>query len=291
MSAGRGSRVIGRSGRRQRGIARAIGGLLAALAASCTGGFPGAVGGADGSVDEPDGGLPADGGPSAACAEALAAATFDFEAGPSGWTHDLMPEIAGTSVDWRFDDWAHGTATEVGPAACHGGTGCWATRLDNNYIACQRAYLMSPPIDLSACAGEELQLTFHHAYDFWTGEWNEDTWFDGGLLELGTDGETWTTPPGLALPGTIAINPDKDVYECIEPNDFYLHGRPGYVGANSGWEPVEVAIPADLVTAGLLIRFAYSSGVSLESITQNANNFANAGWYIDDLAIAPSAAH
>ena len=67
-----------------------------------------------------------------------------------------MPEIAGPEVDWNFDDWEHGTASNVGPGACHGGTGCWATRLDNNYIACQRAYLVSPPIDLSDCAGESL---------------------------------------------------------------------------------------------------------------------------------------
>jgi hypothetical protein len=264
---------------------------LPALALGCAGGFPGDVGGQlDGSVDSLDGGAGDDSGGddvSPACAAALAEVTFDFEAGPAGWTHDLMPEIAGTGVDWRFDDWEHGTATEVGPAACHAGTGCWATRLDNNYIACQRAYLMSPPLDLSPCAGEELAMTFFHAYDFWTGDWEEQTWFDGGLVELGTDGETWTAPPGLELPGTIAILPDKGVFECIEPDAFYVHGQKGYVGSNPGWEPVEFAIPPELVTTDLRVRFSYSSGVSIESSSQNPNAFANAGWYIDDVAVTP----
>ena len=264
---------------------------LPALAVGCAGGFPGDVGGGlDGSVDSFDGGAGGDDGGedvSPACAAALAEVAFDFEDGPAGWTHDLMPEIAGTDVDWRFDDWEHGTASVVGPAACHSGTGCWATRLDNNYIACQRAYLASPPLDLAPCAGEELALTFFHAYDFWTGEWDEQTWFDGGLVELGTDGDTWAAPPGLDLPGTIAILPDRGIYECIEPDGFYLHGRPGYVGGNPGWEQVQVAIPPELVTAGLVIRFAYSSGVSIASSTQNPDNFSHAGWYIDDLAVIP----
>ncbi len=244
---------------------------------------------------QPDaGGQVADAGPEpdaadplpTACEEALAAAVFDFEAGAAGWHHDMMPEIQGTTVNWRFDDWEVGTASNVGPAACHDGTGCWGTRLDNNYISCQRAYLRSPDVDLSACAGESLTLRFYHWYDFWTGDWDAATWFDGGIVELGGDGPGWTSPAGVEYPGTIAINPDKGPdYPCIEPDSFYVDGRPGYVGASSGWQLVEVPIPAELVAAGFQVRFSYSSGVSLESRTQNAENFANAGWYIDDLAI------
>jgi hypothetical protein len=224
-----------------------------------------------------------------ACEEALDAVAFDFETGPSGWTHNIMPEISGTTVDWRFDDWEHGTASNVGPAACHEGTGCWATRLDNYYIACQRAYLRSPQIDLSACAGEELTLTFYHWYDFWTDDWDGQTWFDGGIVQTMTSGGSWTSPPGVDYPGTIAINPRKTPpHECIEPDSFYVDGMPGFVGASGGWELVEVPIPAEMVAEGFRIRFAYSSGVILDSTTQNANSFSNAGWYIDDLAIVPS---
>ena len=241
------------------------------------------------------GGAIADAGPEpdaqeelpAACADALAAAAFDFEDGRQGWTHDIMPEIQGTSVSWRFDDWEVGTASNVGPAACKDGTGCWATRLDNNYISCQRAYLRSPEIDLSACAGETLTLSFEHWYDFWTGDWDGQTWFDGGLVELGGDGPGWLAPPGVVYPGVIAINPDKGAsYECIEPDSFYVDGRPGYVGVSGGWERVEIPIPAELVAAGFQLRFVYASGVALASTTQNANNFANPGWYIDDVAIS-----
>jgi hypothetical protein len=261
--------------------------LALALAAwSCTADFSAQSGGGADGAPGTDGAPGQDGASlSPACRDALAAASFDFESGPAGWTHDIMPEIAGTDVDWRFDDWQHGTASTVGPAACHGGTGCWATRLDNNYIACQRAYLMSPPLDLAACAGEDLTLTFQHFHDFWTGDWEDETWFDGGILELSSDGTDWDSPPGLQTPGTIAINPSKGLNECIEPDNFYVDGRPGFVGESGGWSLVEVAIPADLVIDGLTLRFAYSSGVILQSSTQNASNFSDAGWYIDDLAI------
>jgi hypothetical protein len=226
---------------------------------------------------------------SVACQEALAAATFDFESGAAGWQHNRMPEIAGDPTSWRFDDWEVGSASTVGPAACHEGNGCWGTRLDNYYISCQRAYLRSPAIDLSACAGESLALSFYHWYDFWTDDWDGATWFDGGIVELGGEGPGWAMPDDIVYSGTIAINPDKgSFYECIEPSNFYVDGRPGYVGSNGAWELVEVAIPDELLTTGFRVRFAYSSGVILESTTQNASNYSNAGWYIDDLAIVPA---
>ncbi len=267
--------------------------LLAA--AGCATGHTPLGGDDDDDTGGPDaGGQLADAGPEpdaqpelpTACEEALAAAAFDFEDGNAGWRHDIMPEIEGTTVNWRFDDWEAGTASNVGPAACHDGTGCWGTRLDNNYISCQRAYVRSPAIDLSACAGESLTLSFFHWYDFWSGDWDGQTWFDGGIVELGGAGPGWSSPPGVEYPGTIAINPDKGPsYPCIEPDSFYVDGRPGYVGASGGWQEVSVAIPAELVAAGFQVRFSYASGVSLESTTQNAENFSNAGWYIDDLAV------
>ncbi len=263
---------------------------LALAAWSCTPDFSAPSGGGEDGAPSMDGPAPDGGEPlPTACRDALAAAAFDFEDGPAGWTHDIMPEIAGTGVDWRFDDWEHGTASTVGPAACHGGTGCWATRLDNNYIACQRAYLMSPPLDLAACSGVDLALGFQHFHDFWTDEWDGETWFDGGIVELSPDGTDWASPPGLETTGTIAINPRKGLNECIEPDAFYLDGRPGFVGESGGWAPALVAIPPDLVVDGLTLRFAYSSGVSLQSSTQNASNFSDAGWYIDDVAIVPAA--
>lgn len=243
---------------------------------------------ADAGQGVPDAGSEPDAQPElpAACAEALATAAFDFEDGAAGWTHDIMPEIQGTTVNWRFDDWQVGTASAVGPAACHGGTGCWGTRLDNHYIACQRAFLLSPEIDLSACAGVNLSLVFHHWHDFWSDDWEGQTWFDGGIVEFGDLGSGWVAPPGIEYPGTIAINPDKGgSYECIESDGFYVDGQPGYVGASAGWQRVEVPIPVELVASGLQVRFSYSSGVILESTTQSADDFANAGWYIDDLAI------
>ncbi len=278
---------------------RGLGWLCVLAVMGCaTGHTPG--GDDDDQSGQPDGAPPlADASPQpdaepelpAACAEALAAAAFDFESGAAGWHHDRMPEIEGDTTQWRFDDWEIGAASNVGPAACHDGNGCWGTRLNNNYISCQRAYVRSPEIDLSACAGESLSLTFWHWYDFWTDDWDGRTWFDGGIVELGGDGPDWSMPDDIVYPGTIAINPDKGVnYECIDSNNFYVDSQPGYVGSSGAWEQVEVAIPAEMVAAGFQVRFSYSSGVILESRTQNASNYFNAGWYIDDLAVVPAAA-
>jgi hypothetical protein len=61
---------------------------------------------------------------------------------------------------WPFDPWRHGAPTKA--LGCKSGS-CWATELTTNYAQCQRAFVESPAIDLSACAAEDISLTFEHA--------------------------------------------------------------------------------------------------------------------------------
>lgn len=208
--------------------------------------------------------------------------TTDFEAGASGWSHDKMDGVSGS---WTFDAWEHGTATS-GPGACHSGSGCWATNLDGNYVQCQRAELRSPVIDVSACASEEIRLSFYHAYDFWTGDYGGTTWFDGGFVEISGDGGSTWHQAG-SYPGTVAINPNMgSSYACLNANQFYADGRPGYVGVSAGWTVVEIPIEPQYRTSQLRVRFVYATGVSYPTTSQAVSmQHARPGWYVDDVAV------
>jgi len=274
--------------------------LLALLLCGCATGTPGGIdasgsGGVDAS-DRVDGGVVADArvidaaapadapGTDPACAIAIAQLAYDWESGDQGWVHDVMPAVDPPPVSWTFDHWERGTPTHGPP--CNGGTACWATNLDNNYIQCQRAYLRSPSMNLSACADTDVSLVFNHAFDFWTGTWDSQTWYDGGMVELSGDGTTWQAA-SISYPGTILINPDQgSSYTCVEGSSFYVHNTPGFVSANGGWQQVAIPIPPALRTASFQVRFLYASGVSWQTTDEiTSMDHTRAGWYIDDVSV------
>jgi hypothetical protein len=245
-------------------------------------------GGAD-DVDGVDGGVTEDAAEqgdarnvNTACAAALADLSYDWEDGAQGWTHGPMPEVDPPPVSWTFDHWERGNAT----LGCNGGTGCWATNLDGGYVQCGRGYLRSPVMDLSACADTDVEVVFSHTYDFWVGDWDGQTWYDGGLIELTTDGINWI-PALQTFPGTIRINPDMgSSYECVEPQNFHVHNKPGYIGTSGGWQEAVIPIPAHLRTTTFQLRFAYSAGVSYPTSSEGlSEENSGPGWYIDDLRI------
>jgi hypothetical protein len=216
---------------------------------------------------------------------ALQGLSFDFEVGTEGFTHDRMPEVAGSGVSWTFDHWQHGSPTGQ---TCASGQKCWATNLMGNYVQCGRGYLMSPPLDLSECAaeGQDVRLAFEHLYDFWTGEWNSSTWYDGGLVEVSSDGQNWTAiDPGYS--GTIAINPNMTAsYACVDGGNFHVHDKSGFVGSSGGWQSAVALIDSSLLSSSVQIRFSYSSGVSSQTTSQSGSQAATRpGWYIDALRL------
>jgi len=255
--------------------------LLASCATAGGEGQPDAYPGRnDGGLEiDADVGQP-DAGPTA-CTTTLQSLAFDFEGGAEGFVHGDMPEVVGSGVDWTFDHWEVGSANTT----CPSGQGCWGTNLDNNYIQCQRAYLVSPPIDLSDCgqSGTNVTLSFQHNYDFWTGPFGGSTWFDGGFIEITSDGTNWQ-PAGVLYPGMVLINPDQtSSFECIEKNNFYVHNKSGYVGASGGWVTEAVEIPAAMASVTFQIRFVYGAGVSSQTTSQNGSMAGTRpGWYIDD---------
>ena len=242
----------------------------------------------DGAVDS-SGTRPDGQGQMSACAMRLGGMAIDFEADDAGWTHAVLDDAS--APGWPLDEWQHGTAT-TGPGGCHGGTKCWATRVDANYTSCSRAALTSPAIDLSGCAGQQVALVFWSWHDFWTGtvSGKTQTWFDGGIVEVSTDGSTWSAvTPSPGYSGMLAINPNISSYACVSQNSFHVNAQPGFVGASGGWQQITVPLPAAVVSSTFQVRFAYSSGVSYANGDPEIDRtHTRPGWYIDDISfVAP----
>jgi hypothetical protein len=278
-----------------RGILQGMRGLLptslAMLALSCAtangndgspDAFPGRGDDGGSEVDAGDIVLP-DAGPSA-CTLALEALSFGFESGAQGFVHGPMQAaIDSGNTTWNFDHWENGGADVTCPA----GSNCFGTNLTGNYIQCQRAYLVSPTIDLSACGtmGQNVTMQFQHNYDFWTGPYGGTTWFDGGLVEVSKDGTNWVAA-NIVFPGTIDINPQRtSSYKCVEENNFYVDGKSGYTASSGGWVNESFTIPASLASVTFQVRFVYASGVSSETTNQaDSMDGTEPGWYVDDIS-------
>lgn len=222
----------------------------------------------------------ADGGPSsrADCSAALAEASFDFDAGEQGWTHEASDGATGT---WPFDPWTWGSATAI---ACPAGK-CWGAELRQNYAQCHRGALVSPRIDLSACVGRNVSLVLTHAYSFWKGSYGGQTWYDGGIVEISRDdGSSWQALTG-SYPGAVKINPSRGAgYSCAFPSQFHVHGKDGFVGTQLEPSDFEVAIPSGFLTPTMRVRFAQASGMITETTDANQSRLSTAtGWRIDNV--------
>lgn len=222
-----------------------------------------------------DGGGQVDAGD--ACAAALAGISFVFESGPQGWTHGVSDNAA-AQASWPFDGWTQGAASRG--TACRAGS-CFGCELGRNYAQCQRGFLLSPAIDLRACAGRNVALVFQHAYAFWS----NGTSFDGGVVEVSTDGQTWQVPtaPGV-YSGTVAIRGSSGGYSCVLQNGFGVNGKQGFVGKKPTTEKMSIPLPAAVISATTRVRFSMASGVSsLTNVADDSRTATDFGWRIDDV--------
>jgi len=198
------------------------------------------------------------GGDSSSCADSLV--SFDFEEDEQGfWSEE---------TDDGFDDpWEHGT-----PDAddCHSGESCWATGMDGEYGACEAGALLSPVLDLTACADQDLTLSFWHRYQL--EEESSDTWWDGAKVQVSADGgESWQeVDPSEEYTGVVEGN----FSECDDESEF--DGEEAWSGAGDGWEEVTISLDSDVLTAEFQVRFWFVSDRAAE----------DEGWYVDDVALA-----
>lgn len=228
----------------------------------------------------------ADAGTSA-CAQQLASATAAIETAAAGWTHAVMD--GASAPGWPLDEWQGGQAT-AGPGSCRTGAHCWASPLNKNYTSCERSELVSPAVNLSACAGEDVRLVLWTWFDFWSGtvSGKPGTWFDGGLIEVQGATNNWMgIIPAPAYPGALAINGNIGSYACVIPDSFYAHGKPGFVGMSGGWREQSITLPQAVLTPSFRVRFVFASGVSFPDNDAEGNrSHTRPGWFIDDLSFA-----
>lgn len=194
------------------------------------------------------------------CAEAEV--SFDFTDGRQEFDHD---ETDGTFLD----PWEFGAPTEQ---ECATGERCWATNTRDDYGDCNAGRMFSPPIDLSACADatETVTLSFMHYYDF--EEPSRDRVWDGGLLQIGVDGDWADTDPRPGYDGEL----DGNFSECDGTHE--ANGHEAWSGAMpvDGWQRVEVVLAAEFLTEATQIGFLFGSDRAA----------VGEGWYVDDVAIS-----
>lgn len=216
---------------------------------------------------------------SPACKAALESARFDFDTTAQGWTTKISDGVTQSQdSDWPFNPWTHGNSSYK--TACAAGQ-CWGAELSQNYAQCQRGEIVSPKIDLSACKGQSVTLTFKHAWAFW----DDGTNFDGGIVEVSSnDGGSWQVPTGT-YPGTLKIRGAAFGLSCVDSGKFHIHNKPGFTKKQPTTSTFEVAIPDALLTDSVRVRFSSGSGINYNgtsaTTSRNATDF---GWRVDDVA-------
>jgi hypothetical protein len=168
--------------------------------------------------------------------------TFEYEFG-NGWASDADFELP----------WAHHFIPRSGAPNNRVAHGTAAASAGSSW-------LVTPPLQVGP---GPLSLTFRHLYIF---EVADGKFWDGGILEVSTDGETFTQVPGSAL------SPSYD--GPLEPGtENPLAGRPAFRGENRTIRTVTVNLGTSY--AGRTVWFRWRIGTDA---TVGAE-----GWYVDDV--------
>jgi MYXO-CTERM domain-containing protein len=173
-------------------------------------------------------------------------ATDDVEAPMSRWTAASDPRYT-QGNGWRVNVASPTSHWWFGPNP--------AAPADN--------YLVSPQLSVGTAP---FTLTFRHRFDF---EADANTFYDGAVVELSTDGRTWTDIGSNGQPGYTGQFPAQ----TTNP----LRGRRGYAGKSTNY-PAFIAERIDLGTmyAGQMVRVRFRIGSDDAS--------AQKGWEVDDIA-------
>jgi hypothetical protein len=161
----------------------------------------------------------------------LDAVTVDLVLAPL--TILLADDVEGPDPGWTAQvPWA------ITTEASHSPTHSWTDSPGGNYAPNADTSLVSPPLDLGALAGT--RLAFRHIYDFEPG-------FDGGAVEVSTDGATWTRVHTFSAQDQTA-----------------------------SWEPVQIDLPMLDGAPQARIRFRVTADGGLQ----------RDGWHVDDVEIS-----
>ncbi|MCX8174298.1 MAG: S8 family serine peptidase [Thermoplasmata archaeon] len=181
----------------------------------------------------------------------------DFET-DKGWTHQ---NTGGNAVD----QWARGTPSGSGAPTPHSGSNVWATNLAGNYANTYSAALISPALDLSGY--DYATMKYWQWVDM---EIGSTVVYDGGLIEITTDGSTWTQ---IDQP---TVNPQPYYNGTISSGySNPLAGKKAYSGNVKTWVEVTVNLTNWVGNSNVKVRFNFGSDSMI----------AYLGWYIDDVQV------
>jgi hypothetical protein len=127
-------------------------------------------------------------------------------------------------------------------------------------------YLISPPLEVAATG--DFTFSFDHRHRF---EFSDDTWWDGGVIEISTDnGNSWQDIGASATPGYNCTLYDR----ADNPNP--LSGQPAY-GSSSQFYPALQRVDVDLGTAyqGQTVQIRFRVGTDWAA--------GDEGWQVDNL--------
>lgn len=175
----------------------------------------------------------------------------DMESGEGPWTHEVIND--GYVDEWHMETYRNHTG---------GGTYSWKNGGAGSgvYTDYSNGALMTPAL----CLGPDATLTFWHYMDAEIYAGNPPYTWDGGIVELSTDGGfSWTQ-----------ITPSGGYPHLIYPNNAspFAAETPCY-GGTSGWEQATFDLSA--YTGRAIIRFQFGSDGYL----------GEEGWYIDDVQV------
>ncbi|MCC6150605.1 MAG: hypothetical protein IT461_10170 [Planctomycetes bacterium] len=201
--------------------------------------------------------------------------SFDFEGtgGGNNWI------VGGTNGAL----WQRGTPASVGPAAAHGGSECFGTIIAGNYaVDSAQAYLVSPAMSLAGLTSP--RLNFWH----WMDAEGTTTWWDGGVLQVSTDGTNWTTV-SQADAGWVQNGHDKaSIVGCGASPGWggTAAASSTYQGGTNDWREVVLnlfTMSSITLTASNTVTFRFWFGTDTSGNTWP-------GWYIDDVSITDATA-
>jgi hypothetical protein len=166
-----------------------------------------------------------------------------------GWTVETAANLIPASSPWTVRD----------DEAAHSPQRVWFS--DAGFAAVNKDdRLISPPLDLSTVS----RLLFWHRFDL-------EASFDGGVLEISTDGgQTWTDlGPQMVVNG----------YNGRIPTDNPLGARPAWTGTSNGTGMVRVEVDlGPWAGPGRRIRWR----LGCDSLTAEVRT----GWLVDDVEVA-----
>lgn len=177
--------------------------------------------------------------------------TDDVESGQGPWTHAAAND--GFIDEWHLETYRNHTGGGAYSWKCGGASSA-------NYENFTNGALATPEL----CLGPEASLSFWHYMDAEIYDGNPPYAWDGGIVEISTDGgNSWTQ-----------ITPDGGYPYLVYPNaDSPFEGDTPCYAATTGWE--QQVFDLSLYAGAARIRFQFGS-----------DGYTTAeGWYIDDIEI------